>query len=676
MYALGLRSATSFGRGWRYRPSISSHTEYQYATLQDRQIRLVILHPHSAMKEHSPLRVNITIENLNPDLEFEALSYAWGDATDLHPLDSSDGLHHITTNLRDALINIRPADSPRRLWIDALCINQQDEKEKEQQIALMRQIYGTAKSTIIWLGEEADDAEMAVFYFNDMEWRLRTKLAEYLNARLPIEDMSTLIGDIDKSFGQSLEYLFQGFDRLRTQRAIAKFLARPWFRRAWVVQEFVVSNNVQMRCGDMVCTWAFAIQTFMYAFEEAQLSWHGCIEPSDREHMFQGVQQMLQMHQHANSFRKDGRPKGGIAGLFKLLQTYRAAQTSMPEDKVWSLLGFLQDSGTDAGSSIWMQDLIQAISGKAKKEMYTNLACLFVDAGKGEVVLNEAAKSSRNTSEMCSWVPDWSELPTSYDLSHILGSSDWFFTAGGSKAHEAPGPFFHINSRNSIDARENSHLSNTPILCTRGAITHDILFVGKQGSNLFPHAPKLSHLFSIMAELQNNASLWPTSEYITGEDFNTVQSFIISAGQSPDPTDFARAYREFSWDILAEFEFDDVPSDLLDPHTAQAIDMFRQTAATNPQWTRNVARLVAGRTTVICADMRTYTPYMGLVPMDTREGDKIAILQTCTVPYVLRSTEGNDGSDGRFTLVGDCYIHGIMGGELVDGIVWEDIELV
>ena len=90
-----------------------------------------------------------------------------------------------------------------------------------------------------------------------------------------------------------------------------------------------------------------------------------------------------------------------------------------------------------------------------------------------------------------------------------------------------------------------------------------------------------------------------------------------------------------------------------------------------PQWVGNVARVIAGRKVAICMDVGMTYPYMGLVPLDTRQGDRIAVLQTCAVPYVLRPVD-----DGRFTLVGDYYIHGIMGGELVDKIEWADIEML
>jgi hypothetical protein len=61
--------------------------------------------------------------------------------------------HDVTINLYDALKRLRQSDKHRRLWIDALCINQGDIKEKEGQIGLMDKIYSRAKEVCMWLGE-------------------------------------------------------------------------------------------------------------------------------------------------------------------------------------------------------------------------------------------------------------------------------------------------------------------------------------------------------------------------------------------------------------------------------------------------------------------------------------------------------------------------------------------
>jgi hypothetical protein len=101
----------------------------------------------------SPLKSNIIIVRKGNNPEYEALSYAWGDPTPLHPIQeiSSGTVLRIATSLEQALQAIRGTDVPRVLWIDAICINQSNIQEKGHQVALMDQLYHDARRGIVWL---------------------------------------------------------------------------------------------------------------------------------------------------------------------------------------------------------------------------------------------------------------------------------------------------------------------------------------------------------------------------------------------------------------------------------------------------------------------------------------------------------------------------------------------
>lgn len=120
-------------------------------------MRLVTLLPGSP---ESPLECEI-VEAHDLDVSYEALSYAWGD----NELSNSVQVRHstgteqpsrnipITRNLFEALRRLQ-LNAPRTLWIDALCINQNDLTEKASQVARMGQIYRNASAVIVWLGED------------------------------------------------------------------------------------------------------------------------------------------------------------------------------------------------------------------------------------------------------------------------------------------------------------------------------------------------------------------------------------------------------------------------------------------------------------------------------------------------------------------------------------------
>ena len=137
---------------------------------------------------------------------YEALSYVWGGSDEPQSIFIDNQYLGVTLNLHAALLRLRYHDIPRIIWVDAVCINQADEKEKEHQIQSMAKIYGKASRVIVWLGETADDSDGALE-------AIRTARKKFTNSpggeRIPI--------------------------------AILRLLQRPWFRRIWVRQTF---NNI------------------------------------------------------------------------------------------------------------------------------------------------------------------------------------------------------------------------------------------------------------------------------------------------------------------------------------------------------------------------------------------------------------------------------------------------
>ena len=97
----------------------------------------------------------------------EALSHVWGDETHKKSIECSGNRLDITRNLYEALLHLRSKDQRRVLWVDAICINQEDNFERSEQVLLMRQIYAGAPKVIVWLGPESPDDLEA---FNVMHW--------------------------------------------------------------------------------------------------------------------------------------------------------------------------------------------------------------------------------------------------------------------------------------------------------------------------------------------------------------------------------------------------------------------------------------------------------------------------------------------------------------------------
>ena len=136
---------------------------YQACNLRRRNIRLLDLDP-SCAEDDKPLQGTLRIVSLDANPAYEALSYTWGfdkDNPSCEMLCSGITIP-ITKNCYDALHNLTKILKLQTIWIDAICINQNDNSEKSHQISLMRDIYGKAKRVLIWLGDKTDGSDEAI----------------------------------------------------------------------------------------------------------------------------------------------------------------------------------------------------------------------------------------------------------------------------------------------------------------------------------------------------------------------------------------------------------------------------------------------------------------------------------------------------------------------------------
>ncbi|KAK7926543.1 heterokaryon incompatibility protein-domain-containing protein [Apiospora marii] len=188
--------------------------------------------------------------------DFEALSYAWGSlnlTATVFAHDSFEGptvsqpipvyrperrLLRVGENLHEALLYLRLPNEPRVMWIDALCINQEDIKEREHQVKRMAQIYSCARKVIAWIGPEHDDAAKALqglaHIGNQIEFLDDVAFAPSPGASEPLWYQLQVSLPFDDKFWT----------------AVTSLVDRPWFWRLWVVQEIHMGNlNSSLKCG-------------------------------------------------------------------------------------------------------------------------------------------------------------------------------------------------------------------------------------------------------------------------------------------------------------------------------------------------------------------------------------------------------------------------------------------
>jgi hypothetical protein len=84
--------------------------------------------------------------------KYEAVSYAWGDPANKIDVLCDGKIIMVTQNLKDALLRFKLKDRSRVVWVDAVCINQNDDVEKGSQVKLMERIYRNATRVCVWPG--------------------------------------------------------------------------------------------------------------------------------------------------------------------------------------------------------------------------------------------------------------------------------------------------------------------------------------------------------------------------------------------------------------------------------------------------------------------------------------------------------------------------------------------
>lgn len=113
-------------------------------------IRLVVLEP--SLDHFSTVKCSLRHVTFGERPKYEALSYTWGDQETQGEISIQGQVFRVGRNLLEALKFLRDPEKERVIWIDAICINQEDIQEKNRQITIMPYIYTRAQVVLVWLG--------------------------------------------------------------------------------------------------------------------------------------------------------------------------------------------------------------------------------------------------------------------------------------------------------------------------------------------------------------------------------------------------------------------------------------------------------------------------------------------------------------------------------------------
>ena len=198
---------------------VLSPQKHEYRRLKPDELRLLVLNP--GLPEEL---INCSLErhSVNRAKRYIALSYVWGDPKDSFSIQVDGRPFKVTENLRDFLAAYRTNTTCPVLWIDAVCIDQNNIPERNAQIQLMKRIYEGAESVVIWLGPELDNTKAAIREIEsiyDVFWlpRLRRqRAAQRAILSITATDVPEILGNVERA---SHEEAWAGIEDL---------LQRPW----------------------------------------------------------------------------------------------------------------------------------------------------------------------------------------------------------------------------------------------------------------------------------------------------------------------------------------------------------------------------------------------------------------------------------------------------------------
>lgn len=547
--------------------------------------------------DHAPQ--SLEASNIDgPKPTYTAVSYCWGPSKMEWKLQLGEHTIGITETVDTMLRTFRHCTDYVRLWIDQICINQQDVLDKQDQVKLMSAIYSKARNTIIWLGHGLGGVA-----FNVLEV-LGNLARRHHDQNEEFDHFHGRLGPLRKIVKKT-----------GTAQPISDLFAQAWFSRTWVIQEVVISKAPFIMYGDTLMSW----QDFS--------SYCTTLGPFDIFAELKSAEEQSdptwKIVMDIASARKDfAASKEGVA-LFDLLKATRYAAVTMPVDKIYGIMALCSAKLTiDYSKSVktlFTETTLQLLDKVHISEL---LSCIDHDTSK---------------SELPSWVADWSCKRRCVALSDSVNCR-LYYAAGGRQ------------EENSIDILAAQRTLSTPALLV-DTIKHmtDIVQEAELGNvdskssnmslrQILKFARKhISHQVlgfnAFCATLVAGRgglglSAWP-QEYI--EIMSLLCDFVASD----------QSAKIFGQTYLARWKGRQLKLEHLNRRKPRDVFQNLKLAYRNALLHRRLAWTTSGR--------------LALIPRFACIGDQLFIIPSCPVPYVLRRR-----SDNSFMFVGECYLHEVM----------------
>jgi hypothetical protein len=577
-------------------------------------IRVLLLR---AGPKYADIRCQLRHERLDSNPNYEALSYVWGNTNNRRAISLHGHIHRVTTNLECALRHLRHPVEARLLWVDALCINQEDLHEREQQVKHMGAIYSQAKSVISWLGESGDDSDKAIELIRNFGEQAR----KYLHKEIP----ASLLHFWETMHWHDFLNDVLGFP-MEEQNWVGlwKLFERPYWSRVWMVQELVGAGIALQSRGIVLCGTASAEKSsFDYTCSMIVMGTAVSNGYRPKGEVIDEPRRTFELMGHPQAFVMwettvecaFGPVRGH--GLDQLVKATKRLRATDSRDMIYALVSMAphkhQSFPIDYRKPL-KEVLISYV--KFMVRLDENLDSLL--GNRFQMQRSEPTWTPEVFQREHGWVPGDCQLrPAGSTKPNISfdDTSETLFAKGIliGRVNRVIGP--EILPENGKDARppkERESLSYTEEL-------------REFGSSLVTPAER--------------ETFWRT--LVLDHDYRTLKS------KYPAPPEFG---------TMASVLFfrGEIPEDFMEGESFE----LRLNAFVFP-FKKSWERMRWNR-----CFFTTEESYMGVGPFCVQHGDIVVLLHGGEHLFVLRETE-RSGTERSYKLVGDAYVHGFMHGELV-----------
>lgn len=585
---------------------------YRYIPLDANKKEIRLIRENSRNPDEGILAFEVTIVSLLDAPEYTALSYVWGSPDRVDSVTLNGKSLPVTENLYRLLHRARELKHTY-MWVDAICINQEDILERNSQVQLMGDVYSNASKVAAYVGDASKENLAAV-------QTLTKKIhANYLimeagqsltNAGLK-QKMKRVLTRKNSSYGTSEEW-----------NAFHRFLDQPYFSRCWVLQEVVLGHDVEIWFGDVsfpydiLFEWidlASNMKGWYLSFKSISPVSRASLSGKYISHLKTVI--LLIPSTTGDEVQIDEMP------LIELLSASRELDATDPRDKVYGLLGLARKNQ----DSVILPDY--SLSNTAEN-VCIQVARHCINTQDGAIYMLHCAGISAK-SNLPSWVPDWT-IP---EVDPILFG------------------MYNCSGSTTATIRLGDKLDSISV---HGAVVDRVSIL----ANTLPASGpedfyKSAKLLGESIELHGR--------YVTGEKMDDVLRRTLSCDS------FFRLgnYRRMGDLFRGEFEA------FARSCKGSKFTLYRKVKM--KETLKHVGRMVGNTQTKMANSFAgkirisqsygslgtTDNNFIGFLPKQTQLGDVIVIIFGATTPFVLRPV------DDAYILIGECYVHGIMDGELM-----------